>query len=85
MILKEINKYANEPPFGAHEKCMAAYFGDHPLARSILGTAQSVGDLTSAQMRAYFEQRYSPRNIALVAAFCSTPVLNNLLIIAGAN
>ena len=68
VILKEINKYANEPPFGAHEKCMAAHFGQHPLGRSVLGTVESITALTSEQMRKYFEQRYSPKNIALVAS-----------------
>lgn len=68
VILKEINKYANEPPFGAHEKCMAAHFGKHPLARSVLGTVESITALTSDQMRTYFQQRYSPKSIALVAS-----------------
>lgn len=68
VILEEIAKYEDQPPFGANEKCMAVHFGNHPLARSVLGTPQSVGGLTPDRMRAYFEQRYSPRNIALVAA-----------------
>ena len=68
VILEEIAKYEDQPPFGAHEKCMALHFGAHPLARSVLGTADSVGALTQEQMRVYFQQRYSPRNIALVAS-----------------
>lgn len=68
VILEEIAKYDDQPPYGAHEKCMAAFFGDHPLARSILGTADSVSGLARDQMLAYFEQRYSPRNIVLAAA-----------------
>lgn len=68
VILEEIAKYDDQPPFGAHEKCMALHFGPHPLGRSVLGTAASVAALTPAQMRSYFQQRYSPRNIALVAA-----------------
>ena len=67
VILEEIAKYEDQPPFGAHEKCMAAHFGTHPLGRSILGTAPSVTRLTSEQMLEYFQQRYSPRNIVLVA------------------
>ena len=43
VIIEEILKYEDQPPFGAHEKCMAAYFGSHPLGNSILGTAESVG------------------------------------------
>jgi predicted Zn-dependent peptidase len=67
VILKEINKYANEPPFGAHEKCMAAHFGQHPLSRSVLGTAESITALRLQQMREYFQQRYSPSSISLIA------------------
>ena len=70
VIIEEILKYEDQPPFGAHEKCMAAYFGPHPLGNSILGTVQSVSDLTSDGMRAYFRQRYSPSNITLVATGC---------------
>ncbi len=68
VILEEIAKYEDQPPFGAHEKCMAAHFGSHPLGRSILGTAESVSGLTCDQMMDYFRQRYSPRNIVLVAS-----------------
>ncbi len=67
VILEEIFKYDDQPPFGANEKGMAAYFGRHPLARPVLGTLASVTGLTPEAMRAYFEQRYSPANIALVA------------------
>src|SRR6478672_4873780 len=68
VILEEIAKYDDQPPYGAHEKCMAAFFGDHPLGNSVLGTPKSVGGLARDQMLAYFEQRYSPRNMTLVAA-----------------
>lgn len=68
VIVEEIYMYDDQPPFGAHDKAMAAHFGEHPLGRSILGTVESVTGLSPEAMRAYFEQRYSPRNIALAAA-----------------
>jgi len=68
VILEEIAKYDDQPPYGAHEKCLAAFFGEHPLGKSILGTPASVGDLKRDQMLSYFEQRYSPKNIVLAAA-----------------
>ncbi len=68
VILEEIAKYEDQPPFGAHEKCMAAHFGEHPLARSVLGTVESVGGLSREQMREYFERRYSPGNMVLAAS-----------------
>ena len=68
VILEEIAKYEDQPPYGAHEKCMAIHFGDHPLGRSVLGTTQSVGGLNRDQMQAYFDERYSPENIILAVA-----------------
>ncbi len=68
VIIEEIAKYDDQPPFGAFERSMAAHFGDHPLGSSVLGTAETVGALTPQQMRAYFERQYSPGNIALVAS-----------------
>ncbi|MCA9151275.1 MAG: insulinase family protein [Planctomycetales bacterium] len=68
VILEEILKYDDQPPFGAHEKCMAAYFQDHPLGNSVLGTTSSVSALTAEAMREYFTRRYSPTNITLVAS-----------------
>ena len=67
VILEEILKYEDQPPFGAHEKCMAAFFGDHPLGNNILGTTESVSALTAEAMKEYFRQRYSPGNMTLVA------------------
>ncbi len=68
VIIEEIYKYDDQPPFGAHEKCMASHFGEHPLARNILGSVESVTALTPAAMREYFEQRYSPGGMVLAAA-----------------
>lgn len=67
VILEEIAKYEDQPPFGAADKCMAAHFRQHPLGRSVLGTVGSVGALTPAQMASYFNERYSPGNMVLVA------------------
>ncbi|MHB0956327.1 MAG: M16 family metallopeptidase [Pirellulaceae bacterium] len=68
VILEEIAKYDDQPPFGAHEKSMALHFQDHPLARSVLGTLESVSALSPDQMRGYFECRYAPNNMTLAAA-----------------
>ncbi len=67
VIIEEILMYEDSPPFCAPEKCMAEFFDSHPLARNIIGSVESVGQMTPARMRAYFEKRYSPGNIKLVA------------------
>lgn len=68
VILEEIAKYEDQPPYNAYEKCQAALLGDHPLSRTILGTPESIMALQRDQMLAYFEQRYSPKNIVLAAS-----------------
>ncbi len=68
VILEEIHMYDDQPPFGADERCRAAYFGPHPLARSVLGSVESIANLSVEAMRDYFERRYAPANIVLVGA-----------------
>ncbi len=66
VILEEIHMYDDQPPFGADERCRAVYFGSHPLGRSVLGTVESITDLSVDAMRDYFHRRYAPANIVLV-------------------
>lgn len=68
VICEEIMMYDDQPPFGGNEQIMASYFGDHALGQSILGTVDTVTALTPEKMRKYFEERYSPTNMTLVAA-----------------
>ncbi|MGD0897874.1 MAG: pitrilysin family protein [Thermoguttaceae bacterium] len=68
VILEEIQMYEDQPPFGADEKCRAAYFGPHPLGRSVLGTARSIEAMDVEAMRDYVRRRYGPENIVLAAA-----------------
>ena len=68
VIIEEIMMYQDQPPYGGHEKIMELFFGDHALGQSVLGTVDSVGQLTAEQMKDYFKVRYSPSNIALAAS-----------------
>lgn len=68
VILEEIAMYDDQPPYGAMERAMEEYFGDHPLSRRVLGTRDSVGQLDPDEMRAYHAARYAPNNLTLVAA-----------------
>lgn len=67
VILEEIRMYDDQPPFGADDRCRAAFFGRHPLARSVLGTVESIQSLPVEAMRDYHRRRYSPGNIVLAA------------------
>jgi len=68
VILEEIAKYEDQPPFGAFERAMEVYFGPRGLGRRILGTAESIQTVTADAMRTYFQRRYRPENIVLAAA-----------------
>lgn len=68
VIVEEIQMYADQPPFGMDDKIKELHYGKHPLARSVLGTVDSVESLSPEQMRTYFESRYSPGNLFVAAA-----------------
>jgi predicted Zn-dependent peptidase len=68
VIIEEIGMYDDQPMWLAYDLAKQYYFAAHPLANSILGTPDSVGNLKRDQMYAYFQQRYVPDNITAVAA-----------------
>lgn len=68
VILEEIAMYDDQPPYGAMERAMEEYFGEHPLSTRVLGTKESVSDLTADAMREYHRARYAPNNLCLVAS-----------------
>jgi len=68
VIIEEIRMYDDQPPFGADDRLKARFFGSHPLSHSVLGTTESVSNLSSDQMRDYFNHRYSPNNLFVAAA-----------------
>ncbi len=68
VILEEIGMYDDQPGYVAYDAAMRRHFADHPLGQIILGTKESVGALTSAQMRQYHAERYQAGNIVLAVS-----------------
>ena len=68
VILEEIAMYADQPFWVLYEQGLERYYGDHTLAHRVLGTRQTVSDLTPEQMRRYFDRRYSADNTVLAAS-----------------
>jgi len=50
------------------ERLNEAYFGNHPLAMSILGSPESIQRLQRDEMANYFQTHYGPGNMVLAAA-----------------
>ena len=68
VIKEEIAMYKDIPMFDVMDKCRELHFRDHPCGNSVLGTEQSIDDLSSDQMKEYFNRRYAPNN--MVVACC---------------
>jgi predicted Zn-dependent peptidase len=68
VILEEIQMYEDNPMSVAYEKAKALHYAAHPLARSILGTLESIGAMEVDQMRRYFAAHYGPPNVVLSVA-----------------
>jgi len=47
---------------------LSAHYGDHPYARNPLGTEGSVGAMTPADLRSYYERWADPRNMVIAVS-----------------
>lgn len=68
VILEEIAKYQDQPPFGGFERAMEIHFTPRGLGRRVLGTTESIEAMTAARMQDYFRTRYRPENIVLAVS-----------------
>ena len=67
VILEEIALYQDRPHFWLFEQASTHFYQSHPAGKSVLGTADSISTLSRDQMLSYFNRRYSPTNMVLVA------------------
>lgn len=68
VIIEEIGMYDDQPMWCAYDNAKKAFFAEHPLGNSVLGTVQSITDLTRDQMQAYYDRRYVAPNITVALA-----------------
>ncbi len=68
VILEEIAMYQDRPSYRVFDLGVERFFDGHPLGQSVLGSVQSIGDLSRGQMRGYFASRYAPNNMLLALA-----------------
>src|ERR1043165_9619589 len=68
VILEEIAMYLDDPGHRLYERLMETHFGNHPLSMSVLGSNESIAKLEQPQMKEYFQRRYGPGNMVLVAS-----------------
>jgi len=68
VIKEEIAMYKDIPSFDVMDKCQSLYFENHPCGNSVLGSEESIDNLTAKEMRDYFTNRYAPNNMVLACA-----------------
>jgi predicted Zn-dependent peptidase len=68
VILEELHMRDDAPDDLVHELFAHAMFPDHPLGREVLGTQQSIEDMTRAQIARFHDRHYRPSTIVVAAA-----------------
>src|SRR6201988_1243171 len=68
VVLEEIAMNEDDPSDTAHEAFTAKLFGDAPLGRPILGTADSINAITREQIYEHYLDRYTPPHLVVAAA-----------------
>ena len=68
VVIEEIAMYEDEPADKVHDVLAEAIYGDHPLGRPIIGTADVVGNVPVPDIAAYHDSRYVGPNLVVAAA-----------------
>lgn len=68
VLLQEIHMLEDTPDDLVHDLFSQTFWTDHPLGRSIIGTAESVGEITRHGLLEFMAERYCGNNILICAA-----------------
>jgi predicted Zn-dependent peptidase len=68
VVLEEINIHHDTPEDLVHTDFAALLLEGHPLAREILGTAESIAAMPRDRVAGYYERHYRPANLTVAAA-----------------
>ena len=68
VVLEEIAMYDDAPQELVHDLIADAVFGDHPLGRPVIGTAEVISSIPREAIARYHDEMYVPSNIVVAAA-----------------
>ena len=68
VVLEEIKMVEDTPDDLVHEVFVSNFWPDHPLGRSILGTAGTLSTFDHDRVSDFFTNVYTPRNLVVAAA-----------------
>jgi predicted Zn-dependent peptidase len=68
VVIEEIAMYEDEPSEKVHDVLARAVYGDHPLGRPIIGTAEVIASVPVPDIASYHDGRYVGSNLVVTAA-----------------
>jgi predicted Zn-dependent peptidase len=68
VVLEEIAMYEDQPQELVHDLIAEAVFGNHPLGRPVIGTADVISSISRRAISAYHRSMYVPGNVVVAAA-----------------
>jgi predicted Zn-dependent peptidase len=68
VVLEEIAMYEDTPQELVHDLFSEAVFGDHPLGRPVIGTAEVISSVSRRAVGAYHRSAYAGDNVVIAAA-----------------
>jgi len=68
VVLEEIAMVEDAPQELVHDLITETVFGDHPLGRPVLGSADVIANVSRRTISAYHRARYRPDNVVVAAA-----------------
>jgi predicted Zn-dependent peptidase len=68
VVLEEINMNEDDPTDVAHEEFINAIWEGHPLAPPVLGTRESITDMSRTTIHDYWARRYTPHSVVVAVA-----------------
>ncbi|MGW3468224.1 M16 family metallopeptidase [Saccharopolyspora sp. NPDC000995] len=68
VVLEEIAMRDDDPEDLLHELFTSAVLGDHPLGRSVLGTEDSIANMTRARVHGFYRRSYEMPKMVVAAA-----------------
>lgn len=68
VVLEEINMNEDDPTDVAHELFVEALWAGHPLSPPILGTTDSITEMSRGTIEEYWSRRYTPKSTVIAVA-----------------
>ncbi len=68
VVLEEIAMRDDDPEDLLHELFSTAVLGDHPLGRSVLGTEESITEMSRSRVHGFYRRSYAPPKMVIAVA-----------------